>query len=153
MLYLYSPSSGMEWNGMIGFDPISSLPVDRQSFKHASLFSTCNFLSGNRPLHIFNPWLYSTEDNPDCVGAELPPFAASKRPIVSMPNFVPESYIISRLGSMPNNVTQSLNWRIYFVISLSRSGSLIILADCFSSGEYVVSFTSNRLSSSCSCNF
>ena len=98
--------SGMEWNAMIGFDPISSLPVDRQSFKHASLFSTCNFLSGNRPLHIFNPRLYSTEDNPDCVGEELPPFAASKRPIVSMPNFVLESYIISRLGSIPNNETR-----------------------------------------------
>ncbi len=118
--------NGDDWSILIGFDACCGLLPKECDYTNASKFVDCTFLKGYEDLLSFQPIHYNADNNPDCIGELLPPFANVKLPIVSMPNYVLHCWIAARLGFVPQLSRVDLE----ICAEKLREAQKVILAPC-----------------------
>ena len=86
------------WGDIIGFDPLSSIPVSPNMYKSASLLDGCSFHGDGSALDKFDIPVYTFEDNPKCIGRTLPPFARCHLPVAAMAYYILLNFVGSHVG-------------------------------------------------------
>ena len=84
------------WVELLSFDVLENL--ENYDYQLDSRFENSSFETNGKCLPQYSEKLYTEIDNPDHVGKLLPPFMSTLKDIRSMPQYVLDCYITSRLG-------------------------------------------------------